>query len=182
MIEKTLILIKPDGVERMLVGEIIHRFERTGLKLVALKMLKAPREILEKHYIADENYYRSIGEKTLATYREYNLDVKKELGTDDPVKIGEIVRNWTIDYVSRGPIVAMVLKGPHAIENCRRLCGYTAPLKADVGSIRGDYALDSPLHANLEKRAIENLVHASGNREEAEREIALWFSPEEIME
>lgn len=182
MIEKTLILIKPDGVERLLIGTIIKRFEKTGLRVVALKMLKAPKEILEKHYAADPEYYKSIGEKTLSTYREYNLDPIKELGTDDPEKIGKMVRDWTIKYVSRGPVVAMVLKGPHAVENCRRLVGYTAPFKADVGSIRGDFALDSPLYANLEKRAIENLVHASGTKEEAEREIALWFTPEEILE
>lgn len=182
MIEKTLVLIKPDGVERFLIGEIIKRFEKTGLKVVALKMLLPQKKVLEKHYKDSEVYYESIGKKALATYREYNIDIKKELGTDNPVEIGRMARNWTIKYVGRGAVVAMVLKGPHAIENCRRLCGYTAPLKADVGSIRGDYALDSPLYANLEKRAIENLVHASGDKEEAEKEIALWFSPEEILE
>ena len=112
--EKSLVLVKPDGVQRGLVGEIIGRFEKAGLKLVAMKMVWVDRELVGKHYPESRTeLLTGIGEKTLKTYAEYNKDAKAELGTDDPYEIGKLVNNWNKDALSSGPVVAMVLEGNH---------------------------------------------------------------------
>lgn len=180
--EKTLVLIKPDGVKRGLIGEIIKRIEQRGLKIIALKMFWAKPNQLLKHYPKNKEYLKNLGEKTLLTYQKYNINAKKELKTDDPLKIGEMVHQWLIDFMTSGPIVKMVVQGLHAVEMVRKLVGDTMPAKAEMGTIRGDFSVDSAVLANLQKRAVHNLVHASGTLEEAEREINLWFSPEEIFE
>lgn len=179
--ERTLVLIKPDGVKRQLSGEIINRFERAGLKIKALKMVMPSRELANKHLPSDEKWIVGLGNKTLKNYKEKSIDPIKAVGTDNPLKIGQMVRKWLLEYLIEGPVVAMVLEGYHAVENARRLCGYTIPYSADVGSIRGDYALDSPAYANAEKRAVKNLVHAAEDAVYAKKEITLWFKKEEIM-
>jgi len=179
--ERTLVIIKPDGVERRLMGEIIQRFERAELKIKAMKMIMAPKDLLEKHYTDGEDFLRTLGQKSLNTYKEYNLDAKDALGTDDDLEIGTMVREWLIDFMASGPVVPMVIEGNHAIDSVRTLIGKTIPLFADVGSIRGDYSCDSPDLANYEKRPIKNLIHASGNKEEAEQEINIWFKGDEIV-
>ncbi len=181
--EQTLVLIKPDGVRRQLVGEIISRFERAGLKIKALKLVRPSKSLLEKHYPTTEKWFRSVGEKVLKLYEEKKIDPQKELGTFDPSEIGRLVKSWLVSgYMSSGPVVALVLSGYHAVDNARKICGYTYPYNADMGTIRGDFSLDSPIYANLEKRAVENLIHASESLEEAHREIKLWFREEEIIE
>ncbi len=180
-IEKTLVIIKPDGVERGFIGEIVSRFEKTGLKAEALKMIKPTQELIEKHYPDDKKWIKEVGEKTLKLYKEYKIDPIKKIGTDNPSEIGTICRKWLLDYMRRGPMVAIIFSGYHAVDNVRKLVGYTYPLNADVGSIRGDFCLDSAVYANLEKRAVENLVHASGSNEEAQEEISMWFKKEEIF-
>ncbi len=175
MIEKTLVLIKPDAVKRGLIGIILSRFERVGLKLEEMKITKPTKEIVEKHYLDDKNWIRSIGEKTVKTYQKYNLNLTKDLGTSDILEIGEIIRKCLIKYVTSGPVVAIVISGNHAIEVVRKMTGNTIPLFADLGTIRGDFSIDSPDLADKEKRSIQNLVHASGTLEEAQREITLWF-------
>ncbi len=181
--EKSLVLVKPDGVQRGLVGEIIGRFEKAGLKLVAMKMVWVDRELVGKHYPESRTeLLTGIGEKTLKTYAEYNKDAKAELGTDDPYEIGKLVNNWNKDALSSGPVVAMVLEGNHAVDNVRRIVGPTLPVFAPPGTIRGDYAVDSPVMANEKKRSVRNLIHASGNKEEAEYEIDLWFGSNDIHE
>lgn len=179
--EQSLILVKPDGVKRGLVGEILARFEKAGLKIVAMKMIWVDKELVSKHYPESRiELLKGIGEKTLQTYKEFGKNAKKELGTEDPSEIGKLVNRWNMEMLSSGPVVAVVLEGNHAISNIRRLVGHTLPNFAAPGTIRGDYSVDSPVLANQRKRPVKNLIHASGNQEEAEYEIALWFTKEEI--
>jgi len=178
--ERTLIFLKPDGVQRGLVGEVVGRFERAGLKLVAMKMVWPDRSLLDRHYPREDGFLRTLGGKTKDAFATYGLDVKKETGTDDPLEIGRQVRGWLIDYVSSGPVVAFVLEGIHAVSAARKLVGDTLPYRAAPGTIRGDYSVDSPTVANVMKRPVRNLIHASGSIEEAAAEIPLWFRREEL--
>ncbi|MCL5439220.1 MAG: nucleoside-diphosphate kinase [Patescibacteria group bacterium] len=179
--EQTVVLIKPDGVKRGLIGEIIHRFERMGLKIVAMKMVWATEDMLHKHYGTDkESTILRLGNKTLQTYTKYGKDAKKDLGTDDPKELGKMVVKWLLDYVQSGPIVAVLVEGKHAVENMITLAGPTMPVSAQAGTIRGDYSTDSAAYANAEKRGVSNLIHVSGSIEEANFEKTLWFTPEEI--
>lgn len=179
--EKTLVLVKPDAVKRGLIGEIIHRFERSSLKIVALKMTLVSREMVEKLYRDDEEHMKGMGNKTLKTYEEYKMDPVRELGTNDPLEIGKMIREWNMVYITSGPIVAMLLEGYHAVDNVRALVGNTLPIFAAPGTIRGDYSLDSPAVANTQKRAVRNLVHATGSVEETDYEASIWFGGEEIL-
>ena len=178
--EKTLILIKPDGVKRGLIGEIIRRVEQRGLKIIALKMFQATAEQINEHYPKDPQWIKRLGEKSLKTYEKYGLDPFKELGVDDPVKIGKMVREWIIDFMVSGPLVKMAVQGVHAVDMVRKLCGNTLPNLAEMGTIRGDYSVDSPALANAGKRAVHNIVHASEAPEEANHELKFWFTSEEI--
>lgn len=178
--EKTLVIVKPDGVRRGIVGEVISRFEKVGLKLVGLKLVKVDREQINRHYPDSEEWLGTLGEKSLADYEKLNLDPEKELGTKDPIEIGKMVKEWLIEYLSSGPVVAMVLEGNQAVENVRMIAGNTLPSFAQPGTIRGDFSVDSASLANTKKRAVKNVIHASGNQEEAEHEINLWFASEEI--
>lgn len=181
--EKTVVLVKPDGVKRGLVGEITSRFERAGLKIIAMKMVWVDKEFVKKHYPDDRTaLVEGIGKKTLETYEKYGKDPNEELGTKDAIEIGKIVNSWNIDFISSGPVVAILLQGAHAIENVRQMVGATLPVTAQPGTIRGDYSIDSPALANERKRTVKNLVHASGNIEEAQYEEQLWFHNEEIHE
>jgi nucleoside-diphosphate kinase len=179
--ERSLVLIKPDGVKRGIVGQIVTRFETAGIKLVGMKMVWVSKELIDKHYPDDRTeFLKGMGEKTLASYKEYGKNPKKELGTDDPLEIGKMVNAWNKEFLTAGPVVAMVLEGNHVIDNVRRLVGATLPTFAAPGTIRGDFSVDSPVLANERKRAVKNLIHASGNPEEAKLEIDLWFVPEEL--
>ncbi len=175
MTERTLVLIKPDAVQRGLIGEIIVRFERAGLKIEDMKITVPAPELVGKHYIDDDCWLGSVGKKTIDTYQKYHLNLKRDLDTTESLEIGRIIRGWLIQYITSGPVVALILSGNHAIEAVRKMVGNTAPLFALTGTIRGDYSIDSPDLANQEKRALHNLVHASGCPEEADREISLWF-------
>ena len=180
--EKTLIVLKPDAVLRGLTGEILARFEKAGLKIVASKMVLVTKELAEKHYPADRKaLWVGIGNKTLSHYKEVEADAKKLLGTDDPAEIGALARVWLLDYITSGPVFAAVFEGPHAVEMVRKIVGHTLPLKSAPGTIRGDYSFDSSFLANNAKRAIINLIHASGELDEAAYEIPLWFSKKEIV-
>ena len=180
MNERTVVVVKPDGVKRGIVGDIIHRFEKAGLRLVALKMLKISEEFAKQHYPGTEQWLRGMGEKTLKTYAKYERDPMEEMGTNDPLEIGKMVYDWNTAYLTSGPVVAMVLQGNHAIDNVRMIVGDTLPVFATPGTIRGDYSVDSPALANEQKRAIRNVVHASGDPTEAAHEIEHWFGPEDL--
>jgi len=174
--ERTLVIIKPDGVQRSLIGEIIRRYERTGLKLVAIKMLVPSEEHIEKHYTLDPSWRTVTGEKTIASYKAKGL----KPWSDDPLEItGKILKNLK-KYMISGPVVAMIWQGAHAVKICRKITGGTEPLTSDVGSIRGDLVLDSYQMSDEDGRAVRNLIHASGSVEEAEAEIKHWFKDEGI--
>jgi len=179
--EKTLVILKPDAVRRGLVGEIISRFEKTGLELVGAKMITPDKDLANKHYpTGRREFIEGMGKKTLDNYKEQGLNAKQELGTEDAHEIGLKIQDWMVDFITSGPVLALVLQGPHAVEIVRKMVGHTLPLKAEPGTIRGDYSFDSPTLANNEKRPIYNLVHASGDKKEAEFEIGLWFSASEL--
>jgi nucleoside-diphosphate kinase len=178
--EKTLVLVKPDGVKRGLIGEVVKRIERRGLKVIALKMVMADRARLEKHFPMADEWVERLGNKGLKTFTEYNIDPVKHMGTADPKEIGIKVKESLFEYMLSGPLVAMVVQGIHAIDMVRKLAGHTLPVFAEMGTIRGDYSVDSPAVANVEGRAIHNVMHASETVEEANNEINLWFAPDEI--
>ena len=175
--EKTLVLIKPDGIQRSLMGEIFGRYERIGLKLIGLKMLVTTKEFVEQHYTLDPTWLQKTGEKTIAGYESRGLEPPSRNPKEISAKILENLKK----YVTAGPIVAMVWQGAHAVEIVRKVTGGTEPLSSDVGTIRGDFMLDSYQMADQDNRAVRNLIHASGSIEEAEKEIAHWFDKEELV-
>jgi len=168
-------MVKPDGVKRGLTGEIIKRLEQRNLKIVALEMFQATPEQIDGHYPKDETWIRRVGGKTLSTYEKYGYDPTEELGTADDLEIGKMVRKWLVDFMVSAPMVRMVVEGVHAVDMVRKLIGPTMPSAAEMGTIRGDYSVDSAASANKEQRAVHNLVHASETAEEATHEIEFWF-------
>ena len=182
--ERTLVLIKPDGVERKLVGEIISRFEKAGLRIVGLGIVKPSRKLIDKHYPKTKEWIENLGNNMLKTAEELKVkvDLKKDYGVNNVYELGLKVREWLINYMSSGPVVKIALEGPHAIQVVRKLVGKTIPFLAEPGTIRGDYSIDSPLLANLEMRPVKNLIHASGNEKEAEYELKLWFRKDELID
>lgn len=177
-LEKTLVIIKPDGIQRSLIGEIICRYEKIGLKLIGIKMLIPTDEMVEKHYTLDPAWKKSVGEKRIKAAQE-----KGETEFEsDPEKIGENVLLVLKKYITAGPIIAMVWQGAHAVGIVRKITGGTEPLSSDVGTIRGDFMIDSYIMSEAHDRSIRNLVHASSSVKEAEDEIAHWFKPEELFD
>ena len=173
--ERTYVMIKPDGVRKGLTGEIIRRFEQRDLKIVALEMFQPSHDQLDNHYPKNEEWITRLGHKTLSTYEKYGYDAMADFGTVDPANIGPEIRKWLIDYMKSAPLVKMVVQGVHAADVVRKIAGETMPYKADMGTIRGDFSIDSPALANKEKRAVMNIVHCSETPEEAEHEIKHWF-------
>lgn len=179
--ERTYVMVKPDGVKKGLIGEIIRRFEQRDLKIVALEMFQPTAEQIDNHYPKDEAWIRRLGQKTLSTYAKYSMDPVQALGTADDLEIGKMVRVWLVGYMTSAPLVRMVVEGVHAVDMVRKICGVTLPYLADMGTIRGDYSADSPAVANSEKRAVMNLVHASETPAEAEHEIEYWFGKRDVI-
>lgn len=175
-------MIKPDGVKRGLIGEIIKRFEQAGLKIVGLKMYHMTKEEADRFYPSDDEWFVNVGNKTINSYKELGLSVKEEFGTEDPKEIGKVIKTWLTSFVSSGPVVLMVLEGNHAIRKVRSMIGSTIPINANPGTIRGDFSSDSADLANLQKRAIMNVVHASDSPKSAEYEINFWFDEKELYE
>lgn len=173
-------MIKPDGVKRGLIGNITQCIEQRGLKIVALEMIKPKRDDIDEHYPKDEGWITRLGEKTMKTYAKYHMDAKKELGTNDKLEIGKMVRGWLIDYMTSAPLVKIIVEGVHSVDMVRKIAGPTMPMDAEMGTIRGDFSVDSAAVANREKRAVHNLVHASETPEEAAHEIAHWFTEDKI--
>lgn len=175
--ERTLTIIKPDGIQRGLVGEVIGRFERVGLKIVAMKMMMATPDLIEKHYTLDPEWRRITGEKSIKGYLSKGLTPP----SNDPHELtARILKNLVL-YLTAGPVVAIALEGAHAVAIVRKLVGGTEPLMSDVGTIRGDFVLDSYQMSDGDGRAVRNVVHASGSVKEAADEIKHWFKPEELM-
>jgi nucleoside-diphosphate kinase len=174
--ERTLVIIKPDGIQRTLIGEIISRYERVGLKLIGIKMVIPTKAQAEKHYTLDPNWLISVGQKNLDAYKEKGLKPPFDNAFDQ----GNAILQKLIKYLSSGPVIPMVWQGAHAVKIVRKITGGTEPLTTDVGTIRGDYVLDSYEISDNYVRALRNLVHASGSVQEAENEIQHWFSEDEI--
>ena len=176
-IQKTLVIIKPDGVQRTLVGEIIQRFEKVGLKLIAMKMVRADTDTVERHYLSDPNWREVVGAKV-----KNNIEKDGGMADKTPTELGEEVLSRLKNFMTAGPVIPFVLEGASAISLTRKLVGGTEPLSSDVGTIRGDFVLDSYEMADGANRAIRNIIHASSSVEDANAEIAVWFKPEEILE
>ncbi|MDE1941240.1 MAG: nucleoside-diphosphate kinase [Patescibacteria group bacterium] len=176
--ERTLVLIKPDGIQRSLIGEVIGRYERVGLKLVGIKMIVPTRELIEKHYTLDPEWRVKTGVKTIRGYTDKGLTPPET----DPLKITEKILRNLVNYMTKGPVVAMVWQGAHSVEIVRKLTGGTEPLaSAQPGTIRGDFTIDSYRMSDQDGRAVRNIVHASGSVKEAADEIAHWFKKEELF-
>lgn len=173
--ERSLVIVKPDGVQRGLIGEFIVRFEKKGLKIVAMKMVWPTEELARKHYDQPKHAAIALGRKTIAAYKERGVDLGKK-----PLEIAKDIQKRLVHYMTGGPVVVMIIEGPHAIESVRKIRGGTNPLSADIGSITADYAMDSYFIADEDARAVRNLAHASGSVDEANTEIAIWFKPSEI--
>lgn len=176
--ERTLVVIKPDGVQRTLIGEIIGRFEKLGLKLVGVKMVLPTEEFVEKHYTLDPEWRRITGEKRVKAAKEKG----EKLPTEDPFEITAVILDKLKKYMTSGPVVAMVWQGAHSTELVRKVVGGTEPRSSDVGTIRGDYVIDSYIMADTDGRAVRNLIHASGSAKESEAEINHWFKKEELID
>lgn len=175
MIQKTLVLIKPDAIERGLAGEIIARIERVGLKMVDCKMVQADEKLASTHYPVTNKWLTKVGSNTISDCEKYGVDVKVTMGTSDPLRIGKKVHEWNMKFILSAPVLAIIFEGVHAIEAVRKLCGPTLPLLAPPGTIRGDFSSASAISENAKGMPIRNLVHASGDEKEAEIEIKLWF-------
>jgi len=174
--ERTLVIIKPDGIQRNLIAEVIMRYERLGFKLVASKMLQATSDMVRDHYSIDPLWGQKAGEKVLAAKKEKGDDVEGL----DPLKLSANIVEKLAIYMTNGPVLAMVWQGAHVVEIVRKITGSTEPRSSDVGTIRGDFMIDSYDLSNLDKRALRNIVHASSSVEEAEKEIPIWFQSDEV--
>jgi len=173
--ERTLLIIKPDAVKRALIGTIIETFEKTGLKLLAAKMLRPEGDVIKNHYPGTPEWITEMGNKTLASFKQAGTDVKKIMGTEDPLKLGTFVYDRLIKYWQEGPIVAMVFEAPNAVAVARKLRGHTIPALAEPGTLHATYSYDSSTLSSTLDRVVKTFVHASGTPEEAEREIEYWF-------
>lgn len=174
--EQTLIILKPDAIQRTLVGEIIKRIERTGLKLVAFKLVMAEKNSLVSHYNKDEAWFAAKGQNIVKDRTAHNLPVEKEA-----IEYGRDIISAIVKFMTVGPVLIAVVQGNQSVAIVKKIVGTTEPATSDVGTIRGDYTVDSYAHSSVQDRAVRNLIHCSESPEEAQREIAVWFKPEEIL-
>lgn len=174
--EKTFVAIKHDGVQRSLIGEIIKRIERTGLKIVALKMFVPDMERTVEHYGKDDAWCTAVGERNIINLEKQGMPVEKSA-----VEYGRDILKSLYTYFTLGPVVGIVIEGNQSVAIVKKIVGDTEPLVSDVGTIRGDFTMDSKALGNVEGRPVRNILHCSDKIEEAEREIKIWFKPEEII-
>lgn len=169
-------IIKPDGVQRGLMGEVVRRFERVGLKFVAMKLVVPTAEQCWAHYHKEDPWFLEKGTRIVKERQEKGMPVDKE-----PIEYGKGIIDAIVKYMTAGPVLAAVIEGNQAIGIVKKLVGSTEPLTSDVGTIRGDLTVDSYELSSIDERGVRNLIHCSDKPDEAEREIALWFSPNEIL-
>jgi len=174
--EQTFVIIKPDGIQRSLIGEIIKRIEQTGLKLVAMKFGLATEEQCWNHYNKDNAWYEEKGQITVKNREEQGLPVEKPA-----IEYGKDIMKGNVAYMTCCPLIFMVWEGNKAVGIIKKIVGGTEPLSSDVGTIRGDLTIDSYGLANADGRAVRNLIHCSDQTEEAQREIKIWFNENEIL-
>jgi len=175
--ERSLIIMKPDAVQRSLLGEIISRFERSGLKFVAFKFVSPDDAQLFEHYNKDDEWFEKKGANMIS-----NLEAQGKKAEKSALEYGKDIIRAVVTEMKQSPVLAIVVEGAGAVDQVTRLVGTTEPATADIGTIRGDFTVDTYAHATYEDRSIRNLIHCSDVPEEAEREIALWFEKDEIME
>lgn len=174
--ERTFVILKPDTVQRSLIGEIIKRFERTGLKCVAMKMFVADEARLLQHYNKDDAWFLKKGTRIIE-----DLTAQGRLVDKESIEYGKDIIRTIVNYMVAAPVVAMVWEGNESVAVVTKLVGTTEPKTSDVGTIRGDFTVDSYGHSSYEDRAVRNLIHCSESPAEAEREIAIWFAEKEVM-
>ena len=174
--ERSCVIVKPDGVQRGLMGEILRRIERTGLKVVAVKFLVPKEEQCWDHYHKEDDWFLSKGTRITADREAQGLPIEKE-----PIEYGKDIIRANVTFFTSGPVLALVIEGNQSVAIVKKLVGGTEPSTSDVGTIRGDYTIDSYALSSIDNRAVPNLIHCSDKPEEAEREIAIWFTPEEIV-
>lgn len=177
IIQRSLVLFKPDAIQRGIVGELLTRFERKGLKIVGMKVTQPTEDMARRHYNKDDKWCEEIGAIIRGTYEKQNLEFKWE----NDLEAGRSALQALVNYLACGPVVALVLEGGLAIQHIRNLVGFRDPIDADVGTIRADYTIESAYMANAIDRSVRNMIHASGAPDEAEEEIAIWFKPEELV-
>lgn len=174
--ERSLVFIKPDGVQRSLIGEIIKRFERTGLKLVSLKLMVLDAERCWKHYNKDDEWFEKKGARSIEERKANGLPIEK-----DAIGYGKEIIEALVKFMTSGPVVGMIWEGNKATGIVSKLVGSTEPLTSDIGTIRGDLTLDSYEITSVDGRAVRNLIHCSESPSEAEREIDIWFDKNDII-
>ncbi len=174
--EQTLVIIKPDGVQRSLMGEIMNRIERTGLKFVAVKFLVPEEEKCWKHYNKDEEWFMKKGARIIEDRTNHGMPIEK-----DQMQYGKDIIQSNVEFFTSGPVLALIIEGNQSVAIVKKLVGGTEPLTSDVGTIRGDLTVDSYALSSLDNRAVRNLIHCSDSPEEAQREIPLWFEKSEIV-
>ncbi len=174
--EQTLVIIKPDGVQRSLMGEIISRLERTGLKFVAFKFLVPQEEQCWKHYNKDDEWFMKKGTRVTEDRKTHGMPIEKE-----PIEYGKDIIQANVDFFTSSPVLAMVIEGNQSVAIVKKIVGETEPSTSDVGTIRGDLTVDSYSLSSRDNRAVRNLIHCSDSPEEAQREIPLWFDKSEVI-
>jgi len=174
--EKTFVIIKPDGIQRSMMGEIVKRIERVGLKFVAMKLLVPTADQCWAHYNKDDAWFLAKGERILSERKEKGVTVDK-----DAMGYGKEIVEHLVTFMTSGPVLAMVIEGNQAVGIVKKLVGGTEPLTSDVGTIRGDLTVDSYSLSGTDGRAVRNLIHCSDKVEEAQREIKIWFNESDII-
>ena len=180
--QRALIIIKPDGVQRGLLGKIVNRFEQVGLKIIGLKFEMADEKKVITHYPETDAWFKKVGGRTLTNYAKKGLDVKKIFNTDDPIQIGRTVKKWLVTYFQESPVLIMALESYDCIEIVRKLSGNTIPVLANPGTIRGDFSHDTIDLANEQNRPLRNIIHASDTVEDGEKEVKVWFKDDELFD
>ncbi|HYC34567.1 MAG TPA: nucleoside-diphosphate kinase [Candidatus Paceibacterota bacterium] len=174
--ERSFVIIKPDGVQRSLIGEIIKRFERTGLKIVGMKLAILDKEKIWKHYDKDDAWFLKKGNNIVANRTAAGMVVDRE-----PVEYGKDIIRQLESFMTSGPVVMMAIEGNQAVTVVKKIVGETEPSTSDVGTIRGDFTIDSYEISAVDDRSVRNLIHCSDEVETAKREIALWFDESELI-
>lgn len=174
--ERTLVILKPDAIQRSLVGTVLSRIENTGLKFVAMKFLLPEADQCWKHYNKDEAWFLKKGNRIVDDRKAQNLPIEKEA-----LEYGKDIIKSNVDFFTSGPVLAFVVEGNQSVAIVKKLVGGTEPTTSDVGTIRGDFTVDSYALSSIDNRAVRNLVHCSDSPEEAEREIPIWFNEKDIL-
>lgn len=174
--ERTLVILKPDAIQRSLIGTILSRIENTGLKFVAMKLLLPEADQCWKHYNKDDEWFMKKGTRIVDDRKAQNLPIEKEA-----IEYGKDIIKSNVDFFTSGPVLTFIVEGNQSVAIVKKLVGGTEPTTSDVGTIRGDLTVDSYALSSIDNRAVRNLVHCSDSPEEAEREIPIWFGEKDIL-